>query len=151
MIVAQELRRILDQFSKRHKGLTVLWLIRTRKIKCVKNSIHSVVISPPGMVLTDLLLLDASPVAKGFFNALAEEPETVAATIVPQIRSLNGTSQNIEFLTPLTSISRVILGIPQILFGGRFFGKNGDRIENKAEKYKSNGVRILYEIDDDKY
>ena len=40
------------------------------------------------MVLTDLLLKDASPVAKRFFNALAEEPETVAAALVPQIRAV---------------------------------------------------------------
>ncbi len=42
----------------------------------------------PGMVLTDLLLEDASPVARRFFNALAEEPETVAAALVPQIRAV---------------------------------------------------------------
>jgi len=40
------------------------------------------------MVLTDLLLKDASPTAKRFFNALAEEPETVAAALVPQIRAV---------------------------------------------------------------
>ena len=42
----------------------------------------------PGMVLTDLLLKDASTVAKRFFNALAEEPETVAAALVPQMRAV---------------------------------------------------------------
>lgn len=42
----------------------------------------------PGMVLTNLLLEDASTVAKRFFNALAEEPETVAAALVPQIRTI---------------------------------------------------------------
>ncbi len=36
-------------------------------------------------VLTDLLLCDASPVAKRVFNALAEEPETVAAELVPRV------------------------------------------------------------------
>jgi hypothetical protein len=41
-----------------------------------------------GMVLTDLLLRDANPVARRFFNTLAEEPETVAAAIVPQIRAV---------------------------------------------------------------
>ena len=39
---------------------------------------------PPGMLLTDLLLKDSTPVSRRFFNALAEEPETVAAVIVPQ-------------------------------------------------------------------
>ena len=42
----------------------------------------------PGMVLTDLLLKDASPIARRFFNALAEEPETVAEALVPQIRAM---------------------------------------------------------------
>jgi hypothetical protein len=40
------------------------------------------------MVLTDLLLRDANPVARRFFNTLAEEPATVAAAIVPQIRAV---------------------------------------------------------------
>jgi hypothetical protein len=40
------------------------------------------------MVLTDLLLRDANPVARRFFNTLAEEPETVAVAIVPQIRAV---------------------------------------------------------------
>ena len=40
------------------------------------------------MVLTDLLLDNASPVARRFFNALAEEPETVAAALVPQIKAI---------------------------------------------------------------
>lgn len=37
------------------------------------------------MLLTDLLLKDSTPAARRFFNALAEEPETVAAAIVPQV------------------------------------------------------------------
>ena len=40
------------------------------------------------MVLTDLLLEDASPVARRFFNALAEESETVAAALVPAIKAV---------------------------------------------------------------
>lgn len=41
-----------------------------------------------GMVLTDLLLQGAPVAARRFFNALAEEPDTVAAVLVPQIRSI---------------------------------------------------------------
>jgi len=40
------------------------------------------------MVLTDLLLQGAPVAARRFFNALAEEPDTVAAVLVPQIRSI---------------------------------------------------------------
>lgn len=36
------------------------------------------------MLLTDLLLKDSTPATRRFFNALAEEPETVAAVLVPQ-------------------------------------------------------------------
>lgn len=42
----------------------------------------------PGMVLTDLLLMDASPVGRRFIKVLADEPETVAAAVVPQIRTI---------------------------------------------------------------
>ena len=40
------------------------------------------------MVLTDLLLEGSSPVTRRFFNALAEEPETVTATVVPQMQAI---------------------------------------------------------------
>ncbi len=53
------------------------------------------------MVLTDLLLKDASIVAKRFFNALAEEPETVAAALVPQMRAV----QVFSILLPLHLLS----------------------------------------------
>lgn len=41
-----------------------------------------------GMVLTDLLLQGSSPVARRFFNVLAEEPDTVAQYLVPRIRAV---------------------------------------------------------------
>ncbi|GMH33272.1 hypothetical protein BSKO_01106 [Bryopsis sp. KO-2023] len=107
----------------------------------------------PGMVLTDLLLKDANVIARRFFNALAEEPETVAAVLVPQIRSLAGTNQGIDYLNPATALARVVGGLPQILFGGRFFDKDGERVvEGGGElRYKKNGVKVLYDIDAKKY
>jgi hypothetical protein len=42
----------------------------------------------PGLVLTGLLLDGASPAARRFFNALAEEPETVAAALAPRMRAV---------------------------------------------------------------
>jgi hypothetical protein len=38
-------------------------------------------------------------VARRFFNVLAEEPEVVAADLVPKIRAVSGTNSAIEFLT----------------------------------------------------
>jgi NAD(P)-dependent dehydrogenase (short-subunit alcohol dehydrogenase family) len=100
----------------------------------------------PGMVLTDLLLEGASPVARRFFNVLAEEPEVVAADLCPKIRAVRGTNSSIEFLTLPDAVRRVATGVPQIVGGGRFFDSNGNRIASDgALGYKENGTRLLYE------
>ena len=172
----------------------------------------------PGMVLTDLLLRDASPAARRFFNTLAEEPETVAATLVPRMRAVQvrrflpstsciwrrrprfsgswlqerpapcrllvpflhdamivpgsrrrvqqgagktvavlgrpfsdwscmraqGSGSSIGYLTPLSSFGRVLLGVPQIISGGRFFDKEGNRVRTGDAQYQDNGVRLPY-------
>ena len=100
----------------------------------------------PGMVLTDLLLEGASPLARRFFNVLAEEPEVVAADLCPKIRAVSGTNSSIEFLTLPDAVRRVATGVPQIVAGGRFFDSNGNRIASDgAVGYKENGTRLLYE------
>jgi chlorophyll(ide) b reductase len=53
----------------------------------------------PGMVLTDLLLADATPEVKRVFNILAERPETVAGYLVPRVRNVRGAGQKIRYLT----------------------------------------------------
>lgn len=103
----------------------------------------------PGMVLTDLLLEDANPIARRFFNTLAEEPETVAAELVPRIRAVQGTGGSIDYLNPALAISRVLLGVPQIIFGGRFFDRDGRRVPAAGKRYKDNGVELLYDIEED--
>ncbi|CAI7771552.1 unnamed protein product [Closterium sp. NIES-54] len=95
----------------------------------------------PGMVLTDLLLKDSTPIARRFFNALAEEPETVAAAIVPLIRGVTAPNENVEYMSPVDAFIRVVTGVPQIVKGGRFFDGNGDRVPQKGSEYASNGVR----------
>ena len=99
----------------------------------------------PGMVLTDLLLEGAEPVSKRFFNVLAEEPETVAEDLVPKIRNTNSKTSAVEFLTLPNAVFRVVTGVPQILGGGRFFDRHGNRVAVEGEAYKPNGVRMLYE------
>eukprot|EP00884_Botryococcus_braunii_P005386 jgi/Botrbrau1/14849/Bobra.0326s0003.1 len=98
----------------------------------------------PGLVLTDLLLKDSSPVARRFFNALAEEAPTVAAALVPRIRSVQGTGSSIDYLNPATAFLKVAAGVPQILGGGRFFDREGNRVPQKGEQYQANGVRIPF-------
>lgn len=88
---------------------------------------------------------DSTPVARRFFNTLAEEPETVAAALVPRIRGVQGTGTSIDFLSPVSAVLRVIAGAPEIISGGRFFDKNGDRVAQQGQDFEENGVRKLYE------
>ena len=105
----------------------------------------------PGMVLTDLLLEGASPVARRFFNVLAEEPEVVAADLCPKIRETVGTRTAIEFLTLPDALARVMFGVPQIV-GGAFLrrrwasGRVGERGGVQGERHtpavRGHGVRM---------
>ena len=104
-----------------------------------KISVHTL---SPGMVLTDLLLSDSTPIIRKFFNVLAEEPETVAKNLVPRIRTVTGSGAYIRFLTNLDGILRILTGFPQIVFGGRFFDSNGNRIKQPGATYNTAGVRI---------
>uniref|UniRef100_A0A7I4FF80 Uncharacterized protein n=1 Tax=Physcomitrium patens TaxID=3218 RepID=A0A7I4FF80_PHYPA len=97
----------------------------------------------PGMVLTDLLLKDSTPVARRFFNTLAEEPETVAKDLVPRILATRGTGQSIECLSPASAFFKVATGFPQIIQGGRFFDKDGNRVKIRGESYQENGVKLM--------
>lgn len=101
----------------------------------------------PGMVLTDLLLKDTAPGARRFFNALAEEPETVAAALAPRLRAVQGTATSVEYLNPASAVGRVLSRVPQIVRGGRFFDERGERVVQPGQRYAKNGVRQLYEID----
>ena len=95
-----------------------------------------------GMLLTDLLLRDSTPAARRFFNTRAEEPETVAAALVPRVRGVRGTGTSIDYLTPADAVLRVLRGVPQIINGGRFFDKEGRRVLQPGQAYQENGVRI---------
>ena len=127
--------------------------------------------------------------ARRMFNVLAEEPGTVAAVLVPRIRTvkvratvhlyvadvhqtpnsalcctcrttkppsrthyppaqladngevcvMQGASTSIEFLNPVSAALRVIGGVPQIISGGRFFDKHGDRV--RADGYAQEPTR----------
>lgn len=52
-----------------------------------------------------------------------------------------GTGQTIAYLSPATAVGRVVAGIPQIIAGGRFFDKAGNRVELPGAVYDSSGVR----------
>ncbi|NTV01416.1 MAG: SDR family oxidoreductase [Chlorobiaceae bacterium] len=80
----------------------------------------------PGLVLTDLLLKDSGIRDRRLFNALAETPETVAAVLVPRIRSERGAGGTIRFRPMLLMIAMALASF----FGygrGRFFDDDGRR------------------------
>jgi chlorophyll(ide) b reductase len=79
----------------------------------------------PGLVLTDLLLRDATPAQKRFFNAMAETPETVAATLVPAIRAVNGSGGTLRYQPVIFMLAKLAAS----LFGyrkERFFNSEGE-------------------------
>lgn len=80
----------------------------------------------PGLVLTDLLLRDATPAQKRFFNAMAESAETVASALVPSIRNVTGRGGSIRYQPVFVMLLRLAASV----FGyrrNRFFDKEGNR------------------------
>ncbi|PSC75726.1 short-chain dehydrogenase [Micractinium conductrix] len=77
----------------------------------------------PGMLLTDLLLHDSTLAARRVFNALAEEPEVVAAALAPRIRAVGGSGTSIDYLAPADAAARMLRTLPEVagLRDGRFF------------------------------
>ncbi|KAI8465292.1 MAG: hypothetical protein J3K34DRAFT_525516 [Monoraphidium minutum] len=93
----------------------------------------------PGMMITDLLLEGASHANKQarVFNILCEHPETVAAFLVPRLRSAvargDGGSYT-RYLTPASAVWRFLTAPGRV---GRFFDAQG------RPAYAPEGERIL--------
>lgn len=88
-------------------------------------SVHTI---SPGMVLTGLLLSGATTQNKQVFNILCEQPETVAAYLVPRMRTIvarNNNAQYIKYLTPLRALW-FFLNAPFRV--RRFFDAEGERL-----------------------
>lgn len=82
----------------------------------------------PGLVLTDLLLRDATPAQKRFFNAMAETPETVAEKMVPAIRNVSGNGGTLRYQPVIFMLAKLAAS----MFGyrkERFFDSQGGRKE----------------------
>jgi hypothetical protein len=62
---------------------------------------------------------------------------------------LQGSGSSIEYLNPASALARVLSGLPQIINGGRFFDKEGNRVA--GVRTNSAGVRLLYDYDADRY
>jgi NAD(P)-dependent dehydrogenase (short-subunit alcohol dehydrogenase family) len=71
----------------------------------------------PGLVLTALLLRDATPEAGKIFRIIAERPEKVAAVLVPKIRSISCSTGSLRYQPLAVTLLRLIGGLPQIIGG----------------------------------
>jgi hypothetical protein len=61
-----------------------------------------------------------------------------------QVRDITGTGRSVEYLTLPNAVFRMVTGVPQIVRGGRFFDRDGTRVQEAAATYKTNGTRLLY-------
>ncbi|GMH43428.1 hypothetical protein BSKO_11350 [Bryopsis sp. KO-2023] len=92
--------------------------------------IHTV---QPGMVLTKLLLEGATVENKQFFNILCEQPETVAAFLVPRMRTVVARKQKrakVTYLTMARALERLLTAPSRF---GRFFDEQGTRVYPSEE------------------
>ena len=68
----------------------------------------------PGLVLTGLLLKDASPEAMRLFKVIAERPEHVATRLAPKIRSITGSHRHIRYQPFVITLLKALRGISGI-------------------------------------
>jgi len=69
----------------------------------------------PGLVLTELLLRDATEGARRFLTVVAEKPEIVAAVLVPKIRAVSGTNSRLRYEPLATMFFRILMALPRII------------------------------------
>ncbi|KAK9829190.1 hypothetical protein WJX72_004398 [[Myrmecia] bisecta] len=82
----------------------------------------------PGMVLTGLLLEGASEINKKIFNILCEQPETVAAFLVPRVRTVVARKQASAYIRFLTLGRALQKFAAAPLRTQRFFDKEGKAV-----------------------
>ena len=69
----------------------------------------------PALVLTELLLRDATESASRFLRVIAEKPEKVAAVLVPKIRAIEGRKSRLRYEPLAKTFFRIFAGMRRIL------------------------------------
>ena len=100
------------------RGVTELTHFLSRELKDAGKTSIGVHELSPGLVLTALLLQDASPEAKRLFNVMAESPEKVASILVPILRSITGSNHHIRYQPLMMTLLRALSGVPRIFGKG---------------------------------
>lgn len=108
------------------RAVALMTGLLARELKASGNRFVGIHELSPGLVLTDLLLRDATDEQKRFFNAMAETPETVASVLVPSIRSIKARSGAVRY----QPVAMMLLKLALSFFGyrkERFFDATGRR------------------------
>lgn len=116
---------VAHRASKR--AVAIMSELMVEELEASGNSSIGVHELSPGLVLTDLLLRDATAAQKRFFNAMAETPETVAAALVPAIRSIEKRDGAVRY----QSVFTMLIKLAASRFGyrrERFFDREGRRV-----------------------
>lgn len=91
----------------------------------------------PGMVLTELLLEGATQQNKQVFNILCEQPETIAAYLVPRVRTVAARSVRSSYIKYLTTTRALSFFLSAPARAGRYFDSGGNAV------YASERERVL--------
>jgi NAD(P)-dependent dehydrogenase (short-subunit alcohol dehydrogenase family) len=99
------------------RGVADLTHFLSAELKAARKTSVGVHDLSPGLVLTGLLLQDASPEAKRLFSIIAEKPEKVACVLVPKIRSITGSNHHIRYQPLMMTLLKALTAIPSIFRG----------------------------------
>ncbi len=91
----------------------------------------------PGMVLTELLLEGATDNNKQVFNILCEQPETIAAYLVPRVRTVAARAVRTSYIKYLTTARALSFFLSAPTRAGRYFDGQGNAV------YASERDRVL--------
>jgi chlorophyll(ide) b reductase len=97
------------------RGVAELTCFLSKELKAARKTSIGVHELSPGLVLTRLLLQDASASARKLFNIIAERPEKVAAVLVPKIRSITGSNRYMRYQPLAMIFFRLLIGIKQVV------------------------------------
>ncbi len=97
------------------RGVAELTHFLSRELRAAGKTSIGVHELSPGLVLTGLLLKDASPEAMRMFKVIAERPEHVACRLAPKIRSITGSNRHIRYQPFVMTLLRAIKAIPWII------------------------------------
>ena len=112
----------------------------------------------PGMVFTDMLLSDATPNERKFFDILADEPDQVGEELIEKVLPIAATEEtgaNIQYLDTPRILQRILspdlvkflagLAFPQLKIApGKRIDADGNRIRLEGEEYRENGVKVMF-------